>query len=144
VELSIIITCHREIDLLIQCLVAVRQTTQNIDKEIIVVLSESQEEILEKLKNEFPEVNFLSFKENLYFVKAANQGLKRAKGEYILLINDDVVVSEGSISCLINFLKTQPGVGLVGPKVLYPDKTFQQTFFRFYTLFTIICRRTVL
>ncbi|OIP79084.1 MAG: hypothetical protein AUK17_01020 [Parcubacteria group bacterium CG2_30_44_18] len=143
-ELSVIITHHRELNLLKKCLPLIREEIKGMESEIIVILSEYQEETLSALKQEFNDVIFLPFEENLYFVRSINRGIERASGNYILLINDDVMVSPGSIRQLIDFLKTNEKVGLVGPRVLYPDGSSQPSCFRFYTPLTIVCRRTIL
>jgi hypothetical protein len=143
-ELSVVITHHRELNLLKKCLFLIREETKSIESEIIVILSEYQKETLRALKKEFDNVIFLPFKENLYFVRSVNRGLEKTKGDYILLINDDVMVSPGSIKPLIDYLKTNEEVGLIGPRVRYPDGRSQPSCFRFYTPLTIICRRTIL
>lgn len=143
-DLSIIITHHRDTDLLKKCLSALQKELGGIKAEIIVVLSEYQPAMLEKLKSEFPAVIFLPFEKNLYFVRSANRGLKKANGEYVLLLNDDVVVREGAIKLLLDFLENNSRVGLVGPKILYPNGADQQSCFRFYTPLIILCRRTFL
>lgn len=143
-DLSIVITHHRDTDLLRKCLNALQKELSGIKSEVIVVLSEYQPAIHEKLKSEFPAVIFLPFAQNLYFVRSANRGLEKANGKYVLLLNDDVVVREGAIKLLLDFLENNSRVGLVGPKILYPDGAYQQSCFRFYTPLTILCRRTFL
>lgn len=143
-ELSVVITHHRELDLLKKCLPLIREEIKGVESEIIVILSECQKETLDALKQEFDNVMFLPFEENLYFVRSLNRGIERASGDYILLLNDDVMVSPGSIKQLIDYLKNNEKVGLVGPRVLYPDGSSQPSCFRFYTPLTVVCRRTIL
>jgi GT2 family glycosyltransferase len=143
-DLSVVITHHKEVGLLRKCLNALQEELEGIDFEIIIAISECQKEVLEELKNDFFGVEFLPFEKNLYFVRLANRGLERAKGEYVLLLNDDVVVSNGSVKSLLDFLKNNLQVGLVGPKVLYPNGESQQSYFRFYTPSVILCRRSFL
>lgn len=143
-ELSIIITHYREQRLLEQCLRLLRKEIEDIETEIIVVLSEYQQETLNILKKKFDGVAFLPFKENLYFVRSANHGLKKVGGDYVLLINDDVMISHGSIKLLLDYFKKNGKVGLVGPRLMYPDNSDQPSCFRFYTPLTVVCRRTVL
>ena len=143
-DLSVVITHHRDTVLLKKCLSALQKELKGVDSEIIVAVSECQKEVLEELKNDFSGVDFLLFEKNLYFVRLANRGLERAKGEYVLLLNDDVVVSDGSVKSLLDFLKNNSRVGLAGPKILYPNGENQQSYFRFYTPFVILCRRSFL
>ncbi len=143
-ELSIVITHHREQRLLEQCLYLLRKEIEDIEAEIIVVLSEYQQETLDILKKKFDSVTFLPFKKNLYFVRSANHGLKKTGGDYVLLINDDVMISPGSIGLLLDYLKENGEVGLVGPRLIYPDNSDQPSCFRFYAPLTVVCRRTAL
>jgi len=143
-ELSVVITHHREVDLLRKCLKALKKELIGIDAEIIVVLSEYQPKIFEILKQEFPEAKFLLFKDNLFYVRSANRGLKEARGNFVLIINDDVFVSENSLGLMLDFLKNNPKIGLLGPKILYPNGLEQPSCFRFYTPLTVLCRRTIL
>ncbi len=143
-ELSVIITHHRDVEHLQKCLNALKQEIGQIDAEIIVVLSEYQPDMMAIFQKDYPAIKFLPFEKNLYFVRAMNRGLEQAKGDYILAMNDDVIVSKGSIALLIDFLKNNQQVGLVGPRILYPDGTPQSSCFRFYWPMNIVCRRTIL
>lgn len=142
-ELSVIVTYQRD-PLLKKCLQTLQEALVGIDYEIIVVMSEYKQEVMEKFRADFPDVVFLPFAENLYYVRCANRGLERAKGDFILIMNSDVFVSGEAIQGLIAFLKSNPDVGLVGPRVLYPDSSEQPSAFRFYTPFTVVCRRSFL
>ncbi|MBI4837004.1 MAG: glycosyltransferase family 2 protein [Candidatus Portnoybacteria bacterium] len=143
-ELSVVITHHREQKLLEQCLCLLQKELEGIEAEIIIVLSECRQEALEGLKQKFPEVIFLPFEKNLYFVRSVNRGIERVGGDYVLIINDDVMVSPGSVKALAGYLKEHRETGLVGPKLLYSDGVNQHSCFRFYTPLTVVCRRTVL
>lgn len=143
-EISVVITHHRDVDLLRKCLNVLRKELSNIEIEIIVVLSEYQPKMLENFRQEFSEVKFLPFKDNLYYVRSANRGLKEIRGEFVLIMNDDVIVSENSLGLMLDFLKNRQEIGMVGPKVLYPDGTNQASYFRFYSPLTVFCRRSFL
>lgn len=142
-ELSVIVTYQCD-PLLEKCLEVLKDALAGIDHEIIVVMSEYKREIMEKFRADFPNVTFLPFVENLYYVRCANRGLERAKGDFVLIMNSDVFVSGEAIQGLMSFLRSNPDVGLVGPKVLYPDGSEQPSVFRFYTPFTVVCRRSFL
>jgi GT2 family glycosyltransferase len=144
VILSVVITHHRDIDLLRKCLKALQKELIGIDAEIIVILSEYQPEMLENFRQEFSEVKFLTFKNNLYYVRSANRGMKETRGEFVLIMNDDVIVSENSLELMLGFLKNRQEIGMVGPKILYPDGTSQASCFRFYSPLTVFCRRSFL
>lgn len=143
-ELSIIITHHRNIDLLRQCLESFQEEIEDIEAEIVVVCSEYKPEKLASLRQDFPSVIFLPFAQNIYHVRSVNKGLEGAKGDFIFIINDDVVARPGSLKLMVDFFQKNPAIGLLGPKLLNPDSSWQKSCFRFYTPATIICRRTFL
>ena len=68
------------------------------------------------LKNKFPKVRVISNRENAGFGKANNQGIRAAKGEFILLLNSDTVVLNSSITKLFSFAKQHPNA-FVGGKL---------------------------
>ncbi len=58
------------------------------------------------VKHTFPDVNLIRNKENLGFAKACNQGIKRARGKYILLLNPDMKLERNTLNNFIAWLKT--------------------------------------
>ncbi len=72
-------------------------------------------------------IKLIENKKNLGFAKANNQGIKIARGEYILLLNSDTIIPEGAISQTIYWLSAHPKVGVVSCKLLNRDRTIQPT-----------------
>lgn len=93
--------------------------------EVIVVDNASTDGSIEMVSSDFPEVVHVVNTENLGFGKANNQGMARAKGEYIFLLNSDTIVHDGAVDILYQYLQTHDTVGMVGPKLLNADGTFQ-------------------
>lgn len=104
--------------------------TQNLNFEIYVFDNNSV-----KTDESFLYLNKLSQKENitiiksesnLGFAKANNIVMQKAQGRNFLILNPDVVFKNNVIKILSDYLDSNPDVGMVGPKVLNPDGTFQQ------------------
>lgn len=94
--------------------------------EVIVVDNASADTSIEKLKDEFPEIIYIQTGRNLGFAGGNNVGIKAAKGEFIMLLNNDVEVTPGFLEPLLEVFEKDPKVGMASPKVLYPDgKTIQ-------------------
>lgn len=83
-------------------------------------------------------------KENLGFANAANQGIEAAAGEFILLLNSDVFIEKGAISKMIDYMEKNKGVGVMGPKFIYPDNRSQISAGRMPTFWREIVRLSLL
>lgn len=87
----------------------------------------------EMVRAQFPTVRLIANCENLGFGRASNQGVAAATGRYVLLLNSDAVLCPGAIDRLLAALRANPGVGLVGPRLLNADGSVQRSARRFPT-----------
>lgn len=93
-------------------------------REVILIDNGSTSKVrMEHLDNE--RVRYFMNEGNLGFAAAANQGMRLAQGEVILLLNSDVFVGNGAIEKLAGFLEAHAETGIVGPRMSYPDGSFQ-------------------
>jgi len=122
---SVVIVNYNVKDFLLQCLRSLQQSSVASDTEIIVVDNDSSDGSLEFLKPLFPDVTFIASKENIGFGRANNLGINIAKGEFILLLNPDTIVSENTLEKMAEYMRSHSEVGMCGCKVLNPDGTFQ-------------------
>jgi GT2 family glycosyltransferase len=145
-KISIIINHHQTLEVLQLCLKSLlKNLPENIESEIIVTDSETCEETEEIMREFFPQIIFLTAEKNIGFGKSVNRALKKTQGEYILIINADIVIDKKeTIEKMIGYLKNNPEVGIIGPKLLNINNTRQVSCFRFYTPAVIACRRTFL
>jgi hypothetical protein len=81
------------------------------------------------LRSNFPEITIIANKTNVGFSKANNQGIKKAKGEFILLLNSDTLIESNCFIEIKQFCMKHVDVGVVGCKVLNADRTLQYTCF---------------
>jgi GT2 family glycosyltransferase len=91
---------------------------KGIDGEIIVVDNASVDRTPQLVRSHFPEVTLIANTDNTGFSKANNQGIAASKGEYVLLLNPDTVVSENTFSTCITFLDEHEDAGAVGVKMI--------------------------
>ncbi len=124
-KLSVILVNWNTCDLTRDALVSIYKETGAVDFEIIVVDNNSRDGSAEMIKKEFPQVVLIANKDNLGFGKANNQALKIAQGDYLMFLNTDVIVLEGAINKLVNYLDEHTEVMMVGPRLLNKDLTFQ-------------------
>jgi GT2 family glycosyltransferase len=92
------------------------------------------------IAEKFPQVKLIRNKENQGFAKANNTGIRQSSGKYICLVNSDVLVLDKCIEKLIKFMDAHPSTGMVGPRILNPDRTLQYTCRHFPSLWNNICQ----
>jgi GT2 family glycosyltransferase len=70
-------------------------------------------------------VQVIANRQNLGFAGANNQGIRASQGAYILLLNSDTIVPDGTLSTLLSYMAANPSVGAVSPRLVRPDGTPQ-------------------
>jgi len=143
-ELSIIITSYRNPELLKVCIDSIINNITLRDYEIIVADSETEEKTEMMMREEYPEIEFIPSKENIGFSGTVNAGYEKTKGEYILILNGDTIIKKDSIEKLLNYIKNNPKVGIVGPRLIGFNEKTQDSCLPYYTPLTIVYRRTFL
>lgn len=133
-DLSIIIVSYNTKKLLEECLESIEGKEED-NPEIIVVDNASSDNSAEFIKQKYKNIRLLENKENLGFSKANNQGIKIAKGEYILLLNSDTLTNEKSLESLIDFAKKHADAGVIGARLLNDDKSVQPSVFHLPSIF---------
>ncbi len=109
-----------------KCLNSIPNGLTTQDYEIIIVDNNSSDNscsFIKNLKN-----NKITLIQNFYnsgYTIAINQAMKRSKGENILILNPDSVLEKESINILMNFLRKNEKVGIIGPKVINKSGSFQ-------------------
>ncbi len=100
------------------CLDSLKQITYpNI--EIILIDNASPKEDASWLKEAYPHVTYIQSETNLGFAGGNNLGIKKAAGEYILLLNNDTEVEPDFLEPLVDKCRNNPDAGAVSPKVRY-------------------------
>lgn len=128
--LSIIIVSWNAKGHLINCLNSLSKFKKD-GCEIIVVDNGSTDGSPELVETQFPQVQLIRNNENLGFARANNIGIWASAGRYVCLINSDVIVQDGCIEKLIEFMDKNPSAGLAGPRIFNPDRTLQYSCFHF-------------
>jgi GT2 family glycosyltransferase len=125
--ISIIAVNYNSSSLLKECFSSLRSTIGTLDFEFIAVDSGSPEIDVDNLLTlQDDSADILLNRENIGYAKAVNQGLAKAKGDFILITNPDVVYRPGSIQRMIESFSELPRCGAVGPKTWWNRQmTFQ-------------------
>src|ERR1035437_875070 len=141
-ELSIIILNYNTKDLTIECINSlVEQYKQEFEKEqfeIILVDNASSDDSLETIgKLKTIGLKIIESKENLGFSKGCNLGAKSAIGEYLLFLNSDTEIKDQGFVKMLDYLKKNPNVGILGGALKNEDGSAQPSTGKFYNLFNL-------
>ncbi|MCX7789404.1 MAG: glycosyltransferase family 2 protein [Chloroflexaceae bacterium] len=134
VDVSVILVSWNTQDLVLACLESLPAAFGTVRADVWVVDNASSDMTLEMVRSRFPEVHLIENRHNVGFAAANNQAIAASQGRYVLLLNSDTVAHPGSIEQLVRFADSHPQAGVVGPMLLNPDGSFQDSFARFPSL----------
>jgi GT2 family glycosyltransferase len=117
-KLSIVIVNYNVRYFLQQCLQSVFRAIKGLDAEVFVVDNHSSDGSVDMVKEIFPEAILIANRENLGFSKANNQAIRKANGEYILLLNPDTVVEEETFGKVCAYMDEHPETGGLGVQMI--------------------------
>ena len=144
-DISIIILNYKSKGFVLNCIKSIKEADfGELKYEIIVVDNNSQDGIGEILDWQNPEIIFIQNKKNIGMGAGNNAGIRKASGDYIVIMNPDTIAFKDTFFKLHAYLEIYPKVGVVGPKQFNPDKTVQGSCFCWHKLLTPLFRRTPL
>lgn len=143
-KLSILLLNYRTKGLLRQCLRGIAAHPPSAPYEVLVVDNGSGDGSVEMVREQFPSVRLVALPTNIGYAAGTNVGLAQAQGEFILLLNTDIVIMEGALDELLRGAEEQPRAAIIGPLLLHPDRSVQESAFAFHRWWTPVCQRTPL
>jgi GT2 family glycosyltransferase len=123
-KLSVVAVNHNMCALLKQSLNALNKACKDIDYEVIVVDDASTDRSVAMIANEFPSAQLIENKVFAGMAKCRNQGIERANGEYVLLVNADTISSKKTLEHVMQFMDAHKDAGGVGVRMLNPRGKF--------------------
>lgn len=123
IELSVIIVNYNGIKYLKECFDSLYDKLKKISFEIIVIDNNSSDESCSYIKKNYPNIVLIESKENLGFGKGNNEAVKLAKGNYLLLINNDTIVQD-DLAPVLDFFKSNSKIGVIGINMLDKDLNY--------------------
>jgi len=126
--ISIVIPTKNNKSLLTRCINSITTKTDYYNYEIVIVNNNSNEDLtlkyLESISKK-PNLKVISYNLDFNFSAINNLAVENAKGDFICFLNDDTeVLSSNWLSEMVS-IAIQPGVGVVGARLWYPDNTLQ-------------------
>lgn len=134
-KISYIIVNFNTGNLLEQCIRSLLRFENPADNEVIVVdnySSDDSKSIIEKLSEEFKCIKKLYLDHRVSFSEANNIGVENSSGEYLVILNPDIVWEEPIIERLVNKLEASESIGAISPLLIGEDGKFQRSYFQRY------------
>ena len=122
---SVVIPVHGAFPHTLACLRALAAYPPAVPFEVIVVDDASADDTLARL-GQVAGVRVHARATNGGFIAACNEGAALARGDWLVFLNNDTVPQPGWLDALLRTFDTQPDVGLVGAKLVYPDGRLQE------------------
>jgi GT2 family glycosyltransferase len=129
-DLSIVVVTHNRPELAISTLRSAQAAIGALEVEWILIDSGSSDGTPEAIEAEFADMP-VRREANIGFAAANNRGLPRARGRYVLLLNPDVEIDEGTFEHLVSVLDAQSDIGVASVIQNAPDGSLQYSIRRF-------------
>ncbi|MBE2217799.1 MAG: glycosyltransferase family 2 protein [Ignavibacteria bacterium] len=137
-KVSVIIVNHNTGNILKDCLDSLYRFENVDDIEIFIIDNFSNDDsraVIENLKKKYERINILFTDTLVSFSAANNLGIQKASGEYILIMNPDIIFTEPVLDKLCGILKAETSIGGITPALTGTDGKFQRNYFqRFPTI----------
>lgn len=137
-KLSFLIVNYYAFSFIKELIVSIKNNINKFSFEILIYDNSCNSVELKKLKSlESENVIVYSSIVNIGFVKANNFLYEKSSNEIIILLNPDVLLLDNSLEKLFDFLEESENIGVIGPKLLNGDLTYQVSFYKFPNLMSI-------
>lgn len=129
-ELSVCIIAYKRKAILLQCIQAVKDTIEPSDcpYEILVCDNCSEDGTPETLQAQHADVRVFVNSENVGFAAANNLLMRVSRGRYLLLLNNDCILTCRAVSSMLEMMRAHPDAAMIGPRIMWPDGTLWPSF----------------
>jgi O-antigen biosynthesis protein len=124
-QVSLIIPVHAHAELTRACLYSIKDLTTHVRYEVILVDDTADAEtrfLLDGVRG----AKILRNEENMGFLRSMVRGASVARGDWLVLFNNDTEVTPGWLRAMLDCAESAPDVGVVTPKFIYPDGTLNE------------------
>ncbi|MCM3880594.1 MAG: glycosyltransferase family 2 protein [Vicinamibacterales bacterium] len=129
-DLTIVIVSHNTRADLEACLRSIEEHAPHLAYETIVVDNASRDGSLASVREHWPAVRTIALDRNAGFAAANNVAFRQSQSEFVLLLNSDTLLLEGSIDRLVDAIRRLPGAAIVGPRLIGSDGSPELSFGR--------------
>jgi GT2 family glycosyltransferase/LmbE family N-acetylglucosaminyl deacetylase len=122
---TIVIPVFNQVEFTLCCLASISKNLPAVPFEIIVI-DDCSTDTTQQLIGSISNINYLRNSENIGFLRSCNRAASKAKGKYLLFLNNDTQVCPKWLDKLVKTFDTVPDVGAVGSKLIYPSGHLQE------------------
>lgn len=141
-DLSICLVSWNTCTMLRDCLKSIQKFKDDLEIEIFVIDNASEDGSADMVEKEFQDVTLIANIENRGFAQANNQGIEKASGRHILLLNPDTIILDHALSEMTHFLDENPRAGAVAARLLNTDGSLQYSLRQFPNFLTPFTENT--
>ena len=124
-KVSLIIPVHAHAALTRACLVSIRDRTEGVPYEVILV-DDTADAPTKGLLETVRGARVLRNDTNLGFLRSMNRGASVARGAWVVLFNNDTEVTRGWLAAMLQCATSAVDIGVVAPKFIYPDGSLNE------------------
>lgn len=124
-KVSIVIPVYNQVHYTYACLVSILEHTRDVSYEVLIA-DDVSTDATARLGDFAEGLVICRNEENQGFLKNCNQAAAKARGEYIMFLNNDTQVTAGWLSSLVGLIESDASIGMVGSKLVYPDGRLQE------------------
>jgi GT2 family glycosyltransferase/glycosyltransferase involved in cell wall biosynthesis len=125
VEISIVIPVFNQFRFTQACLASL-QEHQGTERFEVIVIDDCSTDDTAEILSRIPGVVYLRNETNSGFIASCNRGAEKARGKYLVFLNNDTLVRAGWLRALLDTFAEEPQAGIVGSKLIYPDGRLQE------------------
>ena len=125
VDVSIVIPVFNQFHFTQACLASLQQH-QGAERFEVIVVDDCSTDATPEAVSQLPGVIYLRNEINSGFIASCNCGAEKARGKYLVFLNNDTLVRAGWLKALFDTFAEEPGAGIVGAKLVYPDGRLQE------------------
>ncbi|MCC7450246.1 MAG: glycosyltransferase family 2 protein [Anaerolineae bacterium] len=126
-QLSIIIVAYNTREALRRCLASIQEHGNGLAIQTIVVDNGSRDNTAVMVREQMPDAVLIEPGYNTWFTGGNNLGVQAAEGLYVLILNADTVIMNGTLQRLVAYMQANPQVGAASCQMRYPDGRLQYT-----------------
>jgi len=126
-EVSILITTYNRLGYLFNCLSSIKASCRTYEGRYeVIVVDDASTDRTSWLLSRIRGLKVVSLETNMGFVRANNLGAVKARGDQVILLNNDTIVASGWLKHLLQSFRAHSEVGAVGSKLVYPSGILQE------------------